>query len=381
MNNHYLQVEVATSIPLKTIKFLSSLNIKLYEVKISSNKLILKITIEDYKRLKKLINCQKIKDYGLKEQIKKLFQNTIFLYIAMIFLFSVFICTNLTAKIIVIHSNPELRNLLTKELASYNIKSLSFKKNYQKIQTIKKEILHKYQEQLEWLEIFREGMNYVVKVQDRIITNIEPMPNYCDVIAKKDGIIKRIVPINGETITDLNKYVREGDTLITGKIIANEEMKTTTCAQGLIYAETWYQISISMPKEEIIKLYTDKKRYKLFIERNNFYWKIFRSSLDKFDTTNNLLLKIGDYKLYLQQEQEYEIKKENLTDKEIISKINEEINLKLKTKLKEDYKILSQKVLKKSINDSTIYMEVFVTVEEQIGMTKQMPLPEEKGDE
>lgn len=381
MNNHYLQVEVATSIPLKTIKFLSSLNINLYEVKISSNKLILKITIEDYKRLKKLINCQKIKDYGLKEQIKKLFQNTIFLYIAMIFLFSVFICTNLTAKIIVIHSNPELRNLLTKELASYNIKSLSFKKNYQKIQTIKKEILHKYQEQLEWLEIFREGMNYVVKAQDRIITNIEPMPNYCDVIAKKDGIIKRIVPINGETITDLNKYVREGDTLITGKIIANEEMKTTTCAQGLIYAETWYQISISMPKEEIIKSYTDKKRYNLFIESNNFSWKIFRSRLDKFDTTNNLLLKIGDYKLYLQQEQEYEIKKENLTDKEIISKINEEINLKLKTKLKEDYKILSQKVLKKSINDSTIYMEVFVTVEEQIGMTKQMPLPEEKGDE
>lgn len=381
MNNHYLQVEIATTIPLKTIKFLSSLNINLYEVKISSNKLILKITIEDYKRLKKLINCQKIKDYGLKEQIKKLFQNTIFLYIAMIFLFSVFICTNLTAKIIVIHSNPELRNLLTKELASYNIKSLSFKKNYQKIQTIKKEILHKYQEQLEWLEIFREGMNYVVKVQDRIITNIEPMPNYCDVIAKKDGIIKRIVPINGETITDLNKYVREGDTLITGKIIANEEMKTTTCAQGLIYAETWYQISISMPKEEIIKLYTDKKRYNLFIESNNFSWKIFRSRLDKFDTTNNLLLKIGDYKLYLQQEQEYEIKKENLTDKEIISKINEEINLKLKTKLKEDYKILSQKVLKKSINDSTIYMEVFVTVEEQIGMTKQMPLPEEKGDE
>lgn len=381
MNNHYLQVEVATSIPLKTIKFLSSLNINLYEVKISSNKLILKITIEDYNRLKKLINCQKIKDYGLKEQIKKLFQNTIFLYIAMIFLFSVFICTNLTAKIIVIHSNPELRNLLTKELASYNIKSLSFKKNYQKIQTIKKEILHKYQEQLEWLEIFREGMNYVVKVQDRIITNIEPMPNYCDVIAKKDGIIKRIVPINGETITDLNKYVREGDTLITGKIIANEEMKTTTCAQGLIYAETWYQISISMPKEEIIKSYTDKKRYNLFIESNNFSWKIFRSRLDKFDTTNNLLLKIGDYKLYLQQEQEYEIKKENLTDKEIISKINEEINLKLKTKLKEDYKILSQKVLKKSINDSTIYMEVFVTVEEQIGMTKQMPLPEEKGDE
>lgn len=381
MNNHYLQVEIATTIPLKTIKFLSSLNINLYEVKISSNKLILKITIEDYNRLKKLINCQKIKDYGLKEQIKKLFQNTIFLYIAMIFLLSVFICTNLTAKIIVIHSNPELRNLLTKELASYNIKSLSFKKNYQKIQTIKKEILHKYQEQLEWLEIFREGMNYVVKAQDRIITNIEPMPNYCDVIAKKDGIIKRIVPINGETITDLNKYVREGDTLITGKIIANEEMKTTTCAQGLIYAETWYQISISMPKEEIIKLYTDKKRYNLFIESNNFSWKIFRSRLDKFDTTNNLLLKIGDYKLYLQQEQEYEIKKENLTDKEIISKINEEINLKLKTKLKEDYKILSQKVLKKSINDSTIYMEVFVTVEEQIGMTKQMPLPEEKGDE
>lgn len=381
MNNHYLQVEIATTIPLKTIKFLSSLNINLYEVKISSNKLILKITIEDYNRLKKLINCQKIKDYGLKEQIKKLFQNTIFLYIAIVFLFSVFICTNLTAKIIVIHSNPELRNLLTKELASYNIKSLSFKKNYQKIQTIKKEILHKYQEQLEWLEIFREGMNYVVKAQDRIITNIEPMPNYCDVIAKKDGIIKRIVPINGETITDLNKYVREGDTLITGKIIANEEMKTTTCAQGLIYAETWYQISISMPKEEIIKLYTDKKRYNLFIESNNFSWKIFRSRLDKFDTTNNLLLKIGDYKLYLQQEQEYEIKKENLTDKEIISKINEEINLKLKTKLKEDYKILSQKVLKKSINDSTIYMEVFVTVEEQIGMTKQMPLPEEKGDE
>ena len=381
MNNHYLQVEVATSIPLKTIKFLSSLNINLYEVKISSNKLILKITIEDYNRLKKLINCQKIKDYGLKEQIKKLFQNTIFLYITIVFLVSVFICKNLTAKIIVIHSNPELRNLLTKELASYNIKNLSFKKNYQKIQTIKKEILHKYQEQLEWLEIFREGMNYVVKAQDRIITNIEPMPNYCDVIAKKDGIIKRIVPINGETITDLNKYVREGDTLITGKIITNEEMKTTTCAQGLIYAETWYQISISMPKEEIIKLYTDKKRYNFFIESNNFSWKIFRSRLDKFDTTNNLLLKIGDYKLYLQQEQEYEIKKENLTDKEIISKINEEINLKLKTKLKEDYKILSQKVLKKSINDSTIYMEVFVTVEEQIGMTKQMPLPEEKGDE
>ena len=40
--------------------------------------------------------------------------------------------------------------------------------------------------------------------------------------------------------------------------------------------------------------------------------------------------------------------------------------------IKEDGKIITQKVLKKVENDSTIEMTIFIVVEEQIGLTQEI---------
>lgn len=378
--NKLVQIKIKTTTPYKIIKLLSSLNIDLYEISILKDYLYLKVSQEALPRLEKIVKFQITKKYGILYLLQFLKINLFNFYIITLFLIFSILLSQLTAKVFIIHSNQELRNILDKELKDQGLKTLSFKKNYYELQKIKNNILQKYKEQLEWIEIIREGMNYYVKVQDRIITELNPTSKFCHVYATKEGMITRIISSTGQAIKNINNYVRPDEIIISGEISSNEEVKAQVCASGKVYAETWYNISITMPKKQIVKEYTEQVRYNFYLETPKFQQKILRSRLEKFDDQNKLLLKVGDYRFYLQKERAYIIHEVEYTDQEIIDHINQEIKKKLDIKLKDDYQILSQKVLKKSINDSTIYIETFVTVEEQIGVVKEVP-KEEKGAE
>ena len=90
---------------------------------------------------------------------------------------------------------------------------------------------------------------------------------------------------------------------------------------------------------------------------------------------NILLFKIVGYEVYLQKE--YEVEKEiyTYTEEEALEKGVSIINEKLELKLDNFESIIKEKVLQKSVKNNNIYIDMFVAVNEQIGVKEYFSEP------
>lgn len=337
---------------------------------IDKKTLTLIVDMEDVKTLQKKFKDYKItikKEkgiYNLKNLIKK---NKIFL-ICLLAGFIIFLgCQNIIVKVDVIHSDKMIRQLVTDELEDYGIKRLSWKKSYKQIQTIKAKILDKYPDKLEWIEIENIGMTYKVRIEERIITKIKKEQGYCNIVASKGGIITKIINKKGLSLLSSGDYVNTGDIIIAGDITANEEIKESVCANGEVYAEVWYTVNSSVPLNYKEKKKTGKKRINFMYDNNKEKKVILKSRFKDKIVKNKKLFSLWGITFYLQKE--YEVKVTNKTYsknealKQALKLSKEKINLKLNDK----ERLITQKVLKSSIKDSKMVVEIFASVEEKIG--------------
>lgn len=358
----------------KIVKKFYDLKIEIVKVKNQNKKTLYLINEMDYQKLKKYC-VYKFNVYdisGIKKLKENLKKRKLYLYAVIFGIICIFLLSKVIVDVEIIHSREEIRELLKDELGEFGIKRLSIKKNFDEITRIKQKILENNKEKLEWLEIEAKGMKYIVRVEERLILNEKESADHCNIIAKKEGHILNTSIKAGVASVKAGSYVRKNDILISGDILLNEEIVDTVCASGNITAEVWYNINVEMPLyyEEIAK--TGKTRINFMIERENKESVILKSRLNNKIITNKKLLGILGYNFYVQKEEEINKTRHKYTEAEVI---NEAIKVglkKLNVTLEEEAEIISQKVLKKSINDSKIYLELFVSVKEDIGMIQKI---------
>ena len=325
-----------------------------------------KINLKDINKVKKIYKIEVVEDYTYKNLIKKLIDKIYYLILIIIGLLLYFFMSNIIVRVDILSNNNELNKVLFKELDNNHIKRLSFKKNYIEINNIKENILNKLNDKLEWLEIENVGMTYIIKLEERKTSIKEENGTQCNIIAKTDGMITKIISEQGIVLVKNNQIVKEGDILITGQIVLNEETKANVCAKGLVFAEKWYNVSIDIPKIQKKKRYTNRVRYNLIYSPDNRDYKIFKSRLRNYDTDKKEIISILNKKLYFVKEYEYLYDDITLDEEALNKKIDELIYEKLELSLGDNERILSKNVLKKDENDSRIDIELFVTIEKLI---------------
>lgn len=266
--------------------------------------------------------------------------------------------TNLIVRVDINTSDVSLKSNIRVSLKNYGIKPYSFKKKYYEINKIKKLIIQEYNEEIEWLEIKRIGMVYQIDLVKRINNQPIKPEEYCNIYAKKEGLITRVIYDQGELIVNQNDLVKKSDLLISGNIILNDELKAQVCARGRVYAEVWYTISLKIPIYEEKKIISKKNKYNLYYGGYN----ILKHQYSNYDVTT--IKEIKNLKLVKETKVSYQ--KHKLTEEELLKKAFNIIKNKLDINLNKDYNIISQKVLKKSLNDSTMEMVVFISIEENI---------------
>ena len=292
--------------------------------------------------------------------------NYIFLISLLIGLIIYFTGQNMIIKINIWHENKEIRELLADELDNYGIKVLSFKKDYSKLNEIRQEILDKYPQKLDWIEFEMDGMVLNLRVEERIITKDSISNNYCNIIAKKEGIVSNIKVANGEANVMINDYVRAGDILIKGIINYNGEDVRKTCAKGSVFATTWWIAKEHIPLNIKDNIYTGKKRYNVTWEFNSLKHDLFKSRIENYTSNYQELFDIVGFKLFLKEDLEIEEKIKTITPDEAVEIGLKKANESLKMNLSEFDTIIDKKVLKKSINNSTMDIEIFIVVNELI---------------
>lgn len=99
-------------------------------------------------------------------------------------------------------------------------------------------------EDISWISIHLRGTKVRVEVRERIeMPYIVPKHVPCDVIAEKDGIIKRVIAKEGIEAVGEGDSVRKGQVLISGSIPlkeGNNRFKKVH-AMGTVIARTWYE--------------------------------------------------------------------------------------------------------------------------------------------
>lgn len=381
MFNSVYEVKIEGKDIKRFIKTLYRRRIELINIVYDNNNVSIKLDKSNYNKLldiKTIYEIKLTKLYGLAKYKFLLNKYKIFLCTLILgFIFLLFL-SNIIFEVEVIHRKEEIRNIIYQELNRYNIKKYKFVIPFSKQEKIVKEILDNNKEKLEWLEIERVGVKYIIRAEERIINKIGDNTPKRHVVASKDGIIMNVDASNGEIVKKKNDYVKKGDIVISGNITKGEDIKNKVSASGNVYAEVWYTVDVEMPlvyKEEyktgknkkVLSFTFFDKRYSLF----DFFVYKNKQIEEKVIIKNNLL----PIKLSFDKEVELKVIDEVYTYEEANDKAVSLAREKLQVKLEKNEKILYEKKLKTTQNNSTILVTVFFKVYENI--TDYMEIIEE----
>ena len=339
--------------------------------------IVIEVLEEDYDNLLKISTTYKIeivKRKGLLNVVH--FIKTRKLFVVMVLLGFLFfnLLTNIVFSIKVIDTDSELREIILTDLEELGLRKYNFKISYKEKEKMEEAILKKEKDILEWIEIEEVGVSYEVKLIRRVKDDIKKETEPRDIIAKKTGLITKIEAESGEVVTKKNAYVKKGDTLISGLIRNNGNIVSKVRAEGRVYAEVWYKVALSLPLtyHEEMKTGNNKNVLEISFLSDDIAITDFSKYKHSKDTKKVL------YKHPLLPISINLTKKEEVKTTDIDFSENYEENIKplavekLKNKLGNDIKILSEKVLKREENTDRIDIEIFFKVEEDITSYKSL---------
>ena len=372
MFNSIYELKIEGKDVKRFIRTLYRRRIELINIFYDNDNIYIKVDKNNYEKvleIKTIYEISLVRLYGIAKLKYLLKKNAIFLISVCVGFIFLFFLSNIIFDVEVVHRKENIRNLIYKELDRYNIKKYNFVIPFSKQEEIVKNILDNNKDKLEWLEIERVGVKYIIRVEERIINDINNNAEKRHVVANKEGIIMHIDASTGEIVKKINDYVKKGDIVISGNIMKGEEVKSTVSAEGRVYAEVWYEVDVEMPL-------TYREEYKTGKSKNVLTFTLFDKSYGLFDffpynqkkINENIIIKnnILPIKLSFNKEEELRVIDEVYTYDEAISKAEDLAREKLLAKLDSDEEILYEKKLKTTQNNSTILVTVFFKVYENI---------------
>lgn len=380
MNNKVLIKVIGDN---KFINYLVYHNINYSSLRKIKDYYILKVDINDSKKINRRYESIIIRYYGIKYITNSLKTNK-YIYIGFI-IGLIFLCL-LKNTIFNIEINTDdnlLKNKIMNILNDNDIKLYKKKKSFNEIEIIKNKILNENKDIIQWIEISNIGCKYIINLTKKVINENEFRKSTNDIISSQDGVIKKIVVHNGTKMKEKNEYVKKGEVLISGSIFKNDKIVDEVSAKGNVYAEVWYLVKINIPFIYKEKTFSDKIINHYYI---NILGKDF-TILGKYDKDNLEINKkiiidkpyLG-FKLYKETKKEIVYKETILDEKTAYEKGIEEATKKINENLLNDEYIISKKVLKKDINRSKMYLEVFYKVYKSIGVTSKINKKDELND-
>ena len=175
----------------------------------------------------------------------------------------------------------------------------TLKKEGLKIGTLKnkidtKEIVDKMRldrDDLAWCGIELKGTNAIVKIVEAYRKpEIIEEDDYCNIIAKKDGIIVKINATNGTPIVKEGDVVKSGTVLIGGWLEGKHTGINYVHANGKIMAKVWYTQNEKVELEQEIASRTQNTENKFSVRINNFTINFYKtlSKFEKYDTIEEI---------------------------------------------------------------------------------------------
>lgn len=371
MTNRY-RIKITGKDPKYFLRHLIVKKIKLYNIVEDHDGISLTVDEVDYAKILKMktsYNIKIVNRFGVAKLRYLLLKYKYILSFLFLTLGLMIILSHFIFFIDVIHSKEEIRELVENDLKEFGISKYRFRVSYAKKEEIRNKILEKEKDKIEWLEIDRIGTRYIVNVEERLIKDNKVDNEVRDIVAKKDAMILNIEAETGEIVRKKYEYVRKGDTIVSGTIKNKEDEVSKVKAEGKVYGEVWYSVTVELPKKYYEEKKTGKTSKALTLRIANKKISVpFSKDNKSYISEDSPIIENNLIPIRLVLETKHEIE---IIDKEYNMDNSSSEAIKLATKKLEDHldeqsMILSKKVLKKTLKNSKIIVEIFFKVRENI---------------
>ncbi|MBU5254971.1 sporulation protein YqfD [Tissierella praeacuta] len=315
----------------RLLNLAANYNIYLWDIKRYSNIVIeMKSTTKGFKELRdivKKVGCRiEIKEkIGFPFIILKLRERKMLLAGFLLFLSMIFLLTSTIWKIEIIGNEQTPKEEINSLLKDNNIFIGKLKFNINK-ESIKDILIDNY-DYFSFISVNIKGTKLIIEIREQDLPPEKIDKSYpCHVVAKKKGVIVKVIPKNGKAIVEKGQVVNEGEILITG-ILNNENTQENILvhAEGEVFALTRYS---SIIKEPIIK------------NEETYTGKVYKQRGIKIKDKGIIFMKgnipFSNYK-------EFEVEKDLIT----LGKLGIEFPIK---KVEHEYKEVETKEIKQNID-------------------------------
>jgi len=349
----------------------------------NQDEILIKTSYREYKRIvgiRTSCNITILKISGTKriEQLYQKYKISLFVFVISV-LFIIFI-SNLVLFINIETDSKSIKSNIERELINNNISLFSYKKNNKTLKEIALRIKNNNLDQIEWIEIEKKGVYLNIKTISRVNKKIPKNNNFRDIVAEKDGYIRKIESDKGQVLKSIDDYVKKGEVIISGNILKNDKVVGMTRANGKVYAEVWYILKLNENMYYQKQYESSKGNASIILDINNKKIKLLSIHKRINKNKNQILFKNKNFTLMYTHSKSFILKREkyNQTELENILQIKAR-NIILKN-LNDDEYIILQKTLKKYTKNDKMYIEVFFKCYEDIATQQKLKKIEEKKD-
>lgn len=381
---NYFWVSIKGKNPKKLLATFIKQKINMMQIKYSKNEILVKVSYDDFKRIKSIKTSYKVnivKTSGEK-RIKQLYQkNKVSLLAFVISVFFIIFMSNLILFINIETDNSKLKNVIKKELIGNEITLYTPKKSFKKLKEVGTKIQNNNLNEIEWIELEQKGVTLHVKVIERLKKENKEGNEFKDIVASKNGYIRKIYSRKGQLLKNIDDYVKQGEVIISGNIFRNEKVVGKVKASGKVYAEVWYVVKVNKSLNYIEVEEKSKGKENLELKINNHIINIISIPRKINLERRNVLFKNNTFSLSLSKEKKYSLKKKKYKDIELQKVLEVKAKNELSKTLEKDEYIISQKSLKKYVKNGKMYIEVFFKCYEDIAEERDIQEIVEKKDE
>lgn len=275
----------------KFVNICTRRQILLLDIKRQKNsKMTLKVSIKGFKMLKPIARktgcrvriCKKC---GLPFLINRYRGRKTFLLGAVLFIVLFYIMTSFVWTIEVTGNEKIESQCILERLTSMGVRPGVLKYRVEPEKLADRIIMDV--DGLSYVNVVVKGTKLKVEVAEGVdVPPMVPLSEPCDIVAKKDGVIKSIVVKAGEVAVKEGETVKKGQLLVSGSVpIKNmEDSSRQVHAIGSITARTWYESTQPVELRVVEKIRTGQKK-------ENISLVLFSKKIDLFSKK----VDYGDY--------------------------------------------------------------------------------------
>lgn len=304
--------------------------------------------------------------------------------IGMLFSFFLFLfLSNIIWEVKITGVPKDIEQKIDKQLMSYGVHPGAWLFTMEPPTEIQRKLLNDVPELL-WAGVDKKGTTFYLEGVEKVIVEEAKPQSPRNLVASKKGIITSVYVSKGVPAVKVNDYVVPGDLLVSGNVGAasdNDESEENPpgtpkiiAAEGEIKANTWYEVSVSVPLDYNHEELTGNRKKRFYLKAGDFYLPVWGfkdpeyANVHRETKENSIRFFKWDLPLKFNEtilsEKTYTTKER--TNEEAIQAGIEQAKTQLKQELGTEAKILSEKVLHETIEHGKVNLNLYFSVEENI---------------